>query len=68
MRIYSAGTVFNNELGKKLAEFAPQVDPTPIKLSVQAIYTDVPLMYRPAVIHAYAKAVSLFLRFIRSTY
>lgn len=55
----SAGTVFDNSLGKKLVQYAPQVDPEPIKLSVGAIYnsTLVPDEYRPNVILAYAKSV-----------
>jgi hypothetical protein len=56
-RINSAGSVFDNELVKKLKEYAPQVNPTPIRLSVTAIYTLVPPQYRGAVVHAYAKAV-----------
>jgi hypothetical protein len=60
----SSGSVFDNELGKTLAKFAPQVDPTPIRLSVAAIYK-VPPEFRASVIHAYAKAVrsSLFFGF-----
>jgi len=49
--------VFDNELGKKLAKFAPEVDPTPVRQSVAAIYTSVPPQFRAAVIHAYAKAL-----------
>jgi hypothetical protein len=52
----SSGSVFDNELGKTLAKYAPQVDPTPIRLSVAAIYK-VPPEFRASVIHAYAKAV-----------
>jgi hypothetical protein len=55
----SAGSVFNNQLAKKLRQFAPQVNPTPIRQSVAAIYSTVEPQFRGAVIHAYAKAVRL---------
>jgi len=60
----SVGSVFDNELGKKLAQYAPQVNPIPIRHSVAAIYNFVPPQFRAGVIHAYAKAVRspLFLR------